>query len=215
LTKSQEKIWEKGLNIWERLKNRHIFLTGGTGYFGKSFLELVMNFNREKDLSLKVTILTRDQNSFKGKWPELCTFPHIKFQDGDISNFKFLDVDIDYILHFATPASATLNLEDPVKMFDTVVNGTRRTLEYARFCKVKGMLLTSSGAVYGRQPTEISNIAESYVGAPLTNSKSSAYGEGKRVAELLGNMYSELYGFEYKVARCFAFLGPELDFNGT
>lgn len=215
MTKNQEMIWEKGRDIWERLRNRHLFVTGGTGYFGKSLLDLVRVFNKEKGISLKITILTRDQNSFRDRWPELCDFPNIQFQDGDISNFKFLHTDIDYVLHFATPASATLNWEDPVKMFDTIVNGTRHTLEYARFCSAKGMLLASSGAVYGRQPTEMYRIHEAYTGAPLTNSKTSAYGEGKRVAELLGNIYSEQYGFDHKVARCFAFVGPYLDFNGT
>lgn len=208
-------IWEKGQDVWERLRNRHIFVTGGTGFFGRSLLDLVSVFNKEEALNLKLTILTRSQKNFQEQWPELCEGLWIHFQEGDIIDFEFLNTDIDHILHFATPASATLNIEAPIKMFDIVVNGTRRTLDFARFSGVKSVLLASSGAVYGRQSPDMPYISETYSGAPVLDSKTSAYGEGKRVAELLGNLYSDKYGFEHKVARCFAFVGPHLDFNGT
>lgn len=76
-------------------------------------------------------------------------------------------------------------------------------------------MLASSGAVYGKQPYDLSHLPESYAGAPETNNNESAYGEAKRTAELLGNLYSDMYGFEHKIARCFAFVGPYLDPNGT
>jgi dTDP-glucose 4,6-dehydratase len=100
-------------------------------------------------------------------------------------------------------------------MYDIVQMGTRRVLDYAKSTNIRSVLLSSSGAVYGKQPHDLTHLPESYNGAPETNNSSSAYGEAKRTAELLGNLYSDIYGFEHKIARCFAFTGPYLDPNGT
>lgn len=95
-------------------------------------------------------------------------------------------------------------------MFDTIVEGTRRTLEFARHCGTKKFLLISSGAVYGKQPPEITHISEDFCGAPDTMNSRSDYGEGKRAAELLCSFYAKQFGIETKIARCFAFVGPYL-----
>ena len=71
-------------------------------------------------------------------------------------------------------------------------------------------LLTSSGAVYGGQPPELTHVPEDYAGAPNTMSPQSAYGEGKRMAEHLGSLWSQRFGLEVAVARGFAFVGPYL-----
>jgi dTDP-glucose 4,6-dehydratase len=71
-------------------------------------------------------------------------------------------------------------------------------------------LLISSGAVYGKQPSDITHVSEDYCGAPDPSDPNSTYGEGKRVAELLCGLYSKNYGIEMEIARCFAFVGPYL-----
>jgi dTDP-glucose 4,6-dehydratase len=199
-------------DIWANLQNKHIFLTGGTGFFGKSFLDLLVRENVNNKLNLKITILSRNPDEFVQNYPHLVK-ENINFLKGDILDFEYVALNIDYILHFATPASAKLNNESPLIMFDIVQSGTRRVLDYAKFLKVKSVLLASSGAVYGKQPASLTHIPETYSGAPDLMLGSSAYGEGKRTAELLGNLYSSIYGFEHKIARCFAFVGPYLDQN--
>jgi dTDP-glucose 4,6-dehydratase len=70
--------------------------------------------------------------------------------------------------------------------------------------------MVSSGAVYGTQPSDITHVSEDFLGGPDPLSPSSAYGEGKRVAELLcGEMHSRC-GVAIPIARCFAFVGPFL-----
>ena len=114
------------------------------------------------------------------------------------------------IIHAATDASARLNEEAPLLMFDTILDGTRHTLEFARHCGAKRFLFTSSGAVYGRQPQRMTHMPEDYSGAPDPMDLRSAYGEGKRAAETLSVLYAKQFGIEAKIARCFAFVGPYL-----
>ena len=120
----------------------------------------------------------------------------------------FHNVEFSHINHVATSASAKLNDENPLEMLDTIIDGTKRTLDFAVKFGAGKLLLTSSGAVYGKQPPDMTHISEDYMGGPDTMNPSSAYSEGKRVSELLCAIYSKKYGIECKIARCFAFVGP-------
>jgi dTDP-glucose 4,6-dehydratase len=100
-------------------------------------------------------------------------------------------------------------------MLDTIVEGTRHPLDHAIACGAKRFLLTSSGAVYGKQPPDMTHIPEEYAGGPDPLDPRSAYGEGKRMAEHLSALYARGSALEPKIARCFAFIGPGLPLNGT
>ena len=78
------------------------------------------------------------------------------------------------------------------------------------FIERRKFLLISSGAVYGRQPPELSHIPEEYCSAPDPLNPLSAYGERKRAAEMLCAIAAKKNGLEMKIARCFAFVGPHL-----
>lgn len=203
-------ILNKTVTCWEEMKNKSVFITGGTGFFG---IWLQMSFifiNRELNLNAKIVLLTRGKNKFLNKYPWIAEYPEISFLEGDITDFNFPEQPIDYIIHAATEASVKLNLEKPLLMFDTIVNGTKRVLEFARIKKVKSFLMTSSGAVYGKQPSTIENISENFTGAPLTTDHGAVYGEGKRMAEVLCTVYHKHFSLPVKIARCYAFIGPFL-----
>jgi dTDP-glucose 4,6-dehydratase len=196
--------------FWEELRNQKIFITGGTGFFGCWLLESFAFANEKLGLGASVVVLTRNQSAFRKKVPYLADNQAISFYEGDVRTFAFPKGDFSYIIHAATDASAKLNEEDPLLIFDTIVEGTRHVLDFARVCGTKKFLLTSSGAVYGKQPPEVTHIPDDYAGGPNPVDHHSAYGEGKRVAEFLCAEYGKLYGIEAKVARCFAFVGPYL-----
>jgi dTDP-glucose 4,6-dehydratase len=98
----------------------------------------------------------------------------------------------------------------PTRTFDRDLAATRHALELARLSPGCRLLFTSSGAVYGTQPSNLQRIPEDYPGAPFTTDTHTAYGQGKRASEFLCSTYSQVYGFDAPIARLFAFVGPYL-----
>jgi len=199
--------------LWDELRGKQLFLTGGTGFFGCWLLESFLWANERLKLDARVIVLTRDVAAFKTKSPHLAAHGAVRLHAGDIRSFSFPAGEFSHIVHAATDASAQLNAENPLLMMDTIIEGTRHTLEFARESGATKFLLTSSGAVYGRQPPELTHVPEDYTGAPDTKNAGAAYGEGKRVAELMCAVYGAHYGLATKIARCFAFVGPYLPIN--
>jgi nucleoside-diphosphate-sugar epimerase len=195
--------------LWDELRGERIFITGGTGFFGCWLLESFIWANDRLDLGAKAFVLTRRPEAFKAKAPHLALHPSISMFEGEVRDFDFPTGTFSHVIHAATEASDRLNTENPLLMLDTIVEGTRHTLDFSSGCDAKKFLLTSSGAVYGKQPVDMTHIPEEYFGAPDLLDPKSAYGEGKRMAEQLCTLYSSLL-FETKIARCFAFVGPYL-----
>lgn len=208
-----KRVLIKTINYWDQVKGKTIFITGGTGFFGIWLQMSFIHINRKLELNAKIIVLTRDKNKFLAKYPWLKGYSEVSYLEGDIVDFKFIEGPIDYIVHAATEASVKLNTEEPLTMFDTVVNGTKRVLDFARQKNVKSFLFTSSGAVYGKQPSTIENLNEDYLGGPDLSDSGSVYGEGKRMSEVLCSVYFKHYNIPVKIARCYAFVGPFLPLN--
>ena len=186
--------------LWRELDGARLFITGGTGFFGVWLLETLLAARADAD----AVVLTRNAAAFTAKAPHLAE--RVTLLEGDVRTFQFPAGEFAFVIHAATEASATLNDERPLEMFDSIVAGTRRVLDFARQARTRRLLFVSSGAVYGRQPLDVLHVDEEYGGAPATTDPRSAYGEGKRAAELLCAMS----GIETTIARCFAFVGPHL-----
>lgn len=215
LTEDLNHVLSHTEGLWEELRGQRIFITGGTGFFGCWLLESFAWANDKLGLNATAVVLTRNLEAFRKKVPRLASHHAIQFHTGDIRSFEFPTGSFPHIIHAATESSTKLNEGNPFLMFDTIVQGTRRTLEFARQCGLEKLLLISSGAVYGKQPSEITHIPEDYFGAPDTMTPRSTYGEGKRAAELLCMLYANQFKVEIKIVRCFAFVGSYLPLNAN
>lgn len=213
IEKDLEHILAHTQGLWGAFQGKRLFLTGGTGFFGKWFLESFIWANRHLHLEAQLVVLTRNSTLFLQDFPQFGVDPSVSFHQGDIQSFDFPTETFDFVIHAATAASVQMVQEAPLEMFDTIVAGTRHTLDFAVHCGAKRFLLTSSGAVYGSQPSELVNVPESYQGAPSTLLSGSVYGEAKRLAELLCVIYQQQHGLHCSIARCFAFVGPYLNLD--
>jgi nucleoside-diphosphate-sugar epimerase len=218
-----DHILDHTRDLWDELRGERLFITGGTGFFGCWFLESFLWANERLRLGSHVTVLTRSPKTFIAKTPYLALAPEVALLSGDVRTFAFPPGTFSHVIHAATESSAKLNAENPMLMLDTIVDGTRHTLDFASQCGAKSFLLTSSGAVYGKQPPQMTHIPEDYLGAPDPLDPKSAYGQGKRVAEHLcalkgieaggllpASIQQQVAGLQIKIARCFAFVGPYL-----
>lgn len=139
--------------------------------------------------------------------PHLATRKEFDWLQGHPTTFDFPHGTHHYLVHLATATSAHLGQTDTVAMLKTKLFSISHVLDYARNAGVRRMLVTSSGAVYGRQPAELSHIPETYTGAPDPLDPASAYGNGKRLVEQMCALTPEI---DTVIARCFSFIGPHL-----
>ncbi len=206
-----EHIFKKTQTHWHSAKGCRFLMTGGTGFFGKWLLDSFHFINQALSLNATLVVLSRNPNDFLKQHGYLLHYQDLDWLQGDIASFKLEKGPFDYVIHGATQASAAFNQLQPLSMFQTIVPGTHHLLEQCKAQALKGLLYLSSGAVYGRQPDTLSHLEEHFSGgAPALDSVSSTYGEGKRAAELLCQLYHHTYQMPIKIARCFAFVGPYL-----
>jgi dTDP-glucose 4,6-dehydratase len=145
--------------------------------------------------------------------PHLANHAFIQWIKGDIRTFDFPLETFDYLIHAATDTLSRCNYESQQREFDTMIVGTKRVLEFARLAKVRKLLFTSSGAVYGKQDSANFPVSEDCLLSPDPLSQSSSYGIGKLASEHLCLLHALDTGCEISIARCFAFIGPHLPLN--
>jgi dTDP-glucose 4,6-dehydratase len=210
LTRDLEDVLEQTADLWTAFRGQRVFLTGGTGFVGTWLLETLLWADTRMSLGVNAAVLTRKPEAFRRKAPHIARHRAVRLIEGDVRSFDDLDGEFPYVVHAATEQQFTPDPNRPVAAFDDDLIGTRRVLEFARRHNTRRFLFTSSGAVYGKQPPELTHIREDYAGAPATTDTNSAYGQAKRVSEFFCSMYARQYGFDVLIARLFAFSGPYL-----
>ena len=147
-----ELILEQTEDVWAHLQGARIFITGGTGFFGRWLLESFAWAHDRLNLDVSAVVLSRAPQQFLQQAPHLGAHSAIQFNAGDVRSFDHPGGEFSHVIHAATDARASLIMGAPLAMFDTIVEGTRRVLEFAADRRTSSFLLISSGAVYGKQP---------------------------------------------------------------
>jgi len=195
--------------VLDKLRGKTLLITGVTGFMGSCLLESVASYN---DLfggfsPCRVTGLARNPHRLTLTASYLLNRNDVTILTGDAADFEFSE-SFDYVIHAAAPVDPVVLSNDRIGTADSIVNCTRQVLRQSSRRNIGRLLHISSGAVYGRQPLDMTGLREDYLGGPDITDPNWAYGEAKRYSEILCSMFRKVYGLSIVTARPFTFMGP-------
>lgn len=180
----------------DELRGASFLITGATGLIGSTLIRCLAALNEG------IHIFAPVRNLAKAKMLFGENFPGVDFMECNI-----MDIvdgafgDVDYIVHCAAPTASRFFVEKPVETIDTIFNGTKAVLDYARSHQVKDMVNLSSLEVYGTILDDSLPVSENVQGYLDPLSVRSSYPMAKRAAENLCVAYAKEYGVHVKTAR--------------
>ena len=187
-----------------------LLIIGGTGFFGKSIMNSFISNKLDKFKISHLYILSRSVNNFKKAHHEFIN-PRIEYIKGDIAFLDFLP-EADLIIHAATSTRQIDYLNNPFGEKENIEKGVSNYIELAKkFHKNSKIIYCSSGAVYGKQPSNVLSIKEDFPFQDLDKMPvlKRDYSLSKRNAEKL-IINSGTQGLNVSIARCFSFFGKHL-----
>jgi dTDP-glucose 4,6-dehydratase len=179
-------------------------VTGGAGFLGSHLCDLLLARGH------KVIAIDNFVTGSVDNISHLGGNPNFKFIQQDVTEFVFLDVPVQFVWHFASPASPVDYLELPIQTLKVGSLGTHKALGLA---KNKGarFLITSTSEIYG-DPL-VHPQREDYWGNVNTIGPRGCYDEAKRFAEALTMAYHRQHGVETRIVRIFNTYGPRMRLN--
>jgi UDP-glucuronate 4-epimerase len=182
----------------------HILVTGGAGFIGSHLVDALL------DRGYRVTTVDNFDPYYPAELKRENIAPHLlhpefTFVEGDIRDEQLtatLPGDIDVIVHLAAKAGVRPSIMDPAAYVDTNIRGTQNLLEMARKRGITQFVFASSSSVYGVNP-HVPWHESDVVLQPI-----SPYAGTKVSGELMGHVYSHLYGIRFLALRFFTVYGP-------
>lgn len=178
-----------------------ILITGGAGFIGSHLCDFLL------DKGFKVICMDNLITGSKDNIKHLENNDNFKFINHDISKEIKVDDDLDFILHFASPASPIDYQKIPIQTLKAGSLGTHNTLGLA-FAKKAIYLLASTSEVYG-DPL-VNPQPESYWGNVNPVGLRGCYDEAKRFAEALTMAYHRIHKLDTRIVRIFNTFGPRM-----
>ncbi len=176
-------------------------VTGGAGFLGSHLVDILLGRGH------RVIVIDNLVTGSTDNIAHLAGNQHFRFVEQDVTEFLFLEGPVDYVWHFASPASPIDYLELPIQTLKVGALGTHKALGLA---KQKGarFLLTSTSEVYG-DPL-VHPQPEEYWGNVNSVGPRGCYDEAKRFAEALTMAYHQQHGVKTRIVRIFNTYGPRM-----
>jgi dTDP-glucose 4,6-dehydratase len=179
-------------------------VTGGGGFVGSHLCERLLA--EGWDVVCFDSFLTGDPGNLTGALRS----DRFRLEQYDVTNHLVVDGEVDWVLHFASPASPRDYLDHPIHTMKVGALGTLRTLGLAK-AKVAGFLLASTSEVYG-DPL-VHPQPENYWGNVNPIGPRGVYDEAKRYAEAMAMAYHRAHNLPIRIARIFNTFGPRMRRN--
>jgi len=179
-------------------------ITGAAGFLGSHLTDLLLSRGH------KVIGLDNFVTGSIDNISHLGGNPHFKFIQQDVTEFIFLDGPVDYVWHFASPASPIDYLKIPIQTMKVGSLGTHKALGLAKNKKAR-FLVASTSEIYG-DPL-VHPQTEEYWGNVSTIGPRGCYDEAKRFAEALTMAYHREHKVDTRIVRIFNTYGPRMRLN--
>ena len=176
-------------------------VTGGAGFLGSHICDKLLSEN------FKVICVDNLLTGSTDNISHLAGNPAFTFIKHDVTNYIFIPGRIDYILHFASPASPIDYLKLPIQTLKVGSLGTHKALGLAKEKKAT-FLLASTSEVYG--DPAVHPQSEEYWGNVNPIGPRGVYDEAKRFSEALTMAYNRYHGVETRIVRIFNTFGPRM-----
>jgi dTDP-glucose 4,6-dehydratase len=186
------------------MSNKRVLITGAAGFLGSHLCD---RFIKEGyDVVGMDNLITGDLRNIE----HLMKLKEFEFYHHDVSKFVHVPGRIDYILHFASPASPIDYLKIPIQTLKVGSLGTHNLLGFARVKNAR-ILVASTSEVYG-DPT-VHPQREDYWGNVNPIGPRGVYDEAKRFQEAITMAYHTYHGVETRIIRIFNTYGPRMRLN--
>ena len=179
-------------------------ITGAAGFLGSHLADLLLSRGH------KVIGLDNFVTGSVDNISHLGGNPNFKFIQQDVTEFIFLDSPVDYVWHFASPASPIDYLQIPIQTMKVGSLGTHKALGLAKNKKAR-FLVASTSEIYG-DPL-VHPQTEEYWGNVNTIGPRGCYDEAKRFAEALTMAYHREHKVQTRIVRIFNTYGPRMRLN--
>jgi dTDP-glucose 4,6-dehydratase len=180
---------------------RRVVITGGAGFIGSYLCERMLQ--RGAEVVCLDNLLTGSADNVA----HLLADPRFSFRHYDVTQYLYVEGDVDAILHFASPASPIDYARMPIQTLKVGTLGTHKALGLARD-KGARLLLASTSEVYG--DPEVHPQPETYWGNVNPVGPRGVYDEAKRAAETFVMAYHTAHGVDTRIARIFNTYGPRM-----
>ncbi len=183
---------------------KKVLITGAAGFLGSHLCDRFIAEGYE--VLAMDNLITGDLRNIEHLFPLV----NFTFYNSDVSNFVHVPGELDYILHFASPASPIDYLKIPIQTLKVGSLGTHNLLGLAK-AKNARMLIASTSEVYG--DPEMHPQKETYWGHVNPIGPRGVYDEAKRFQEAITMAYHRFHGLETRIVRIFNTYGPRMRLN--
>ena len=185
----------------DEFEGSHAVVTGGAGFLGSHLCDRLVA------AGARVTVIDNFLTGDADNVAHLVDAPGFRLVDYDVTDYLHVPGDVDFILHFASPASPVDYLRWPIQTMKVGSLGTHKALGLAR-AKDARLLLASTSEVYG-DPL-VNPQPETYWGNVNPVGPRGVYDEAKRFAEALTLAYHRQHQVDVRIARIFNTYGPRM-----